>query len=128
MNNADAEQYTEDLLNIVLDEVDDIIIIHDSEHTVVWMNRAGLKEFDVSLETVIGSRCYHLFNRNSCCDDCLVSSLVGGSRGESTRTIPRTGERYNCLSTPLVRNGEIRLVVQHLKKRECTCGTPVLPE
>lgn len=112
----DAGQFTEDLLNIVLDEVDDIIIIHDSEHTVVWMNRAGLKTFDESLDKVIGMRCYHLFGRNSCCDDCLVSTLVGGSKGHSVRTIPKTGEKFNCLSTPLMKEGELKLVVQHLKK------------
>lgn len=116
MDITEGEQFTEDLLNVVLDEVDDIIIIHDSEHTVVWMNRAALKEFDVSLEDVIGGRCYHLFGRQSCCDDCLVSKLAGGGKGKSIRTIPRTGETYNCISTPIMRNGELKLVVQHLKR------------
>lgn len=115
-NITDSEQFTEELLNIVMDEVDDIIIIHDSEHTVVWMNRAGTKEFEIPLENVIGERCYHLFGRNSCCEDCLVSSLVGGKKGESVRIIPKTGERYNCISTPLMKDGELKLVVQHLKK------------
>lgn len=121
-DDTDAGQFTEDLLNIVLDEVDDIIIIHDSEHTVVWMNRAGLKEFDVVLENVIGERCYHLFGRKSSCEDCLVSSLVGGSKGTSVRMIPKTGDRYNCVSTPLMKGGELKLVVQHLKRSAETCG------
>lgn len=111
-----AEQYTEDLLNIVLDEIDDIIIIHDSEHTVVWMNRAGTEEFGISLEGVIGERCYHLFGRNTCCEDCQVSNLVGGSRGTGIRVVPRTGGRYRCISTPVMENGEPVLVVQHLKR------------
>ena len=35
------EIYTEKLMNMILDAIDDIIVIHDSEHTIIWMNRAG---------------------------------------------------------------------------------------
>ena len=113
---ADGGQFTEDLLNIILDEIDDIIIIHDSKHTVVWMNRAALKEFGTSLDNAIGERCYHLFGKNSCCDDCLVDTLVGGNKGHSLRVIPRTGEKFKCISTPLMKSGELKMVVQHLKR------------
>ena len=113
---ADAGQFTEDLLNIILDEIDDIIIIHDPNHTVIWMNRAALKEFGTSLNDSIGEQCYHLFGKNCCCDDCLVDTLVGGSKGHSHRIIPRTGEKFNCISTPLMKEGELKMVVQHLKK------------
>ena len=34
------------LLNMILDEIDDVILIHDSSHNVVWMNRAALKIFN----------------------------------------------------------------------------------
>ena len=113
---AEGGQFTEDLLNIILDEIDDIIIIHDSKHTVVWMNRAALMEFDRSLDDVIGERCYHLFEKNCCCDDCPVDMLLGGSKGHSVRTIPRTGAKFNCISTPLMKHGELKMVVQHLKR------------
>ena len=32
-----GEIYTEKLMNIILDVIDDIIIIHDSQHTITWM-------------------------------------------------------------------------------------------
>ena len=112
---ADGGQFTEDLLNIILDEIDDIIIIHDSKHTVVWMNRAALNAFDRSLDDVIGERCYHLFEKNSCCDDCPVDMLVGGNKGHSLRMIPRSGKKFKCISTPVMRSGEMVMVVQHLK-------------
>jgi PAS domain-containing protein len=114
----DAERFTEEMLNIVLDEVDDIIMIHDSEHTIVWMNRAGTKVFSRGLEDVIGDRCYHLFGRDCCCDDCRVSTLVGGNKAHSFRTIPGTGEKYICISTPIMKGGDVKLVVQHLKKAD----------
>ncbi|MCL2143400.1 MAG: PAS domain-containing protein [Methanomassiliicoccaceae archaeon] len=110
------ENYTESLLNLILDEIDDIIIIHDSEHTVVWMNRAGTEKFGVSLESVIGRGCFTLFGKTMCCDDCPVTAAVRDDRCKSFRTMPSTGERYKCTTMPLSQGGEIKLVVQHLRK------------
>jgi len=108
--------YTESLLNIILDEIDDVIIIHDSEHTVVWMNRAGTEKFGRSLESVIGKGCYTLFGRSECCSDCPVTAAVRDERCKSFKVMPRTGERYRCTTIPLSKDGEIKLVVQHLRK------------
>jgi PAS domain S-box-containing protein len=110
------EGYTESLLNIILDEIDDVIIIHDSEFTVVWMNRAGTQAFGRTLESVIGKECYKLFGKNMRCNDCPVTAAVRDDRCKSYRTIPATGERFRCTTIPLSRDGEIKLVVQHLKK------------
>jgi len=114
-----AEQndgYTESLLNIILDEIDDIIIIHDSEHTVVWVNRAGTEKFGKSLESIIGKECYKLFGRSCRCDDCPVTGAIREEKCRSYRKMPRTGEIYKCTTMPLSRDGEIKLVVQHLRK------------
>ena len=54
------DDYTETLLNMIMDEVEDIILIHDSVNTLIWMNRAGLKAFEVELQDVIGKPCYRL--------------------------------------------------------------------
>jgi len=113
---SQEDGYTESLLNIILDEIDDIIIIHDSQHTVVWMNRAGTKKFGRSLESVIGKECYTLFGKNMCCSDCPVTAAVRDDRCKSYRTIPTTGERYRCTTIPLSKEGDIKLVVQHLRK------------
>ena len=116
MDDRNADGYAESLLNIMLDEIDDIIMIHDSEHTVVWMNRAGTKKFNVSLEEVIGKECFTLFGRSTCCDDCTVTAAIRDDRCRSVRYLPSTGERYNCTTMPLSKDGEIKLVVQHLRK------------
>ncbi|MCL1984482.1 MAG: PAS domain-containing protein [Methanomassiliicoccaceae archaeon] len=108
--------YEESLLNIVLDEIDDIIIIHDSEHTVVWMNRAGTEKFHRPLETVVGKSCFTLFGRTTPCDDCQVISAIRDDRYRSERIIPTTGEKYKCITMPLTQDGEVKLVVQHLRK------------
>lgn len=108
-----TSDYAEDILNVVLDEIDDIILIHDSEHTLVWMNRAGLSKFKVTLDEIIGKRCYTLFGRNKHCDDCEITGTVL-QREARKRAIPATGEIYDCHSVPLYKDGKINLVVQHL--------------
>ncbi|MFA5452170.1 MAG: PAS domain-containing protein [Candidatus Methanomethylophilaceae archaeon] len=112
------DDYAETLLNMVLDEIDDIILIHDSEYTLVWMNRAGLKKFGVRLEDTLGQRCYTLFGKNVVCEDCNVSTMHGNAGGSTKRIIPRTGEVYMCRSLPLYRDGKMVMVVQHLTKHK----------
>jgi transcriptional regulator with PAS, ATPase and Fis domain len=115
--NDEKGDYAETLLNVVLDEIDDIIMIHDSQHTLVWMNRAGLKEFGVTLDDILGKRCYSLMGRNRCCDDCDVASMEAAtSKGKKIKTVPRTKNKYICTSIPLYQDGKIKLVVQHLSK------------
>jgi PAS domain-containing protein len=109
--------YAETLLNIVLDQIDDIIMIHDSEFTVVWMNRAGTEKFGRSLESVIGRGCFTLFGRSIQCENCSVTAALIGCRCESERIIPGTGERYICTTIPLSQDGEVKLIVQHLRKK-----------
>ena len=111
-----GDDYAETLLNMVMDEVDDIILIHDSENTLVWMNRAGLKAFGVELADVIGRPCYRLFNRTSPCEDCdIANNHILSTKCKKIKVIPKTGERYVCTSLPMYRDGQIKLVVQHLR-------------
>lgn len=106
---------SESLLNIVLDQIDDVIMILDTDHTIVWINRAGLSAFGVSLDDSIGKRCYKLFGRVSPCEDCDVLLYSSGAAKEKRiKIIPRTGKEYVCTSTPLYKDGIISLYVQHL--------------
>jgi len=116
MSDQTDDRYTESMLNIILDEIDDMIIIHDSEHTIVWMNRAATEKFGTVLEEMIGKRCYTLFGRSCSCDNCTVTSATRDDKSKRIRTIPNTGENYECTTIPLSRNDEIKLVVQHIKK------------
>lgn len=112
----DSELYTEKLMNIILDAIDDIIIIHDSEHTVIWMNRAAENAFGVKSEEVIGKPCYTLFNNRVPCQDCTVTNCVGpGPSMTMRRTIPRTGLSYDCTTIPYYEKSVLKLVVQLLK-------------
>lgn len=108
--------YTESMLNIILDEIDDIITIHDSQHTLVWMNRAAVEAFGRPLESVIGKECYTLFGRSAKCEYCTVTSALGEDLSKYERKLPSTGKCYECTTIPLWKGDEIKLVVQHLRE------------
>lgn len=111
----DTTGFADVLLNLILDEIDDLIIIHDSSHNVVWMNRAALKAFDKSGDEVIGSKCYRLLGRSACCGDCnTVSGQIPVHR-KDPRVIPGTGEKFECTTVPYFEDGKLKLVVQHLR-------------
>ena len=111
------EIYTEKLMNMILDASDDIIVIHDSEHTIIWMNRAGEKAFGKSVDDVIGRKCYTLFGNTVSCEDCQVNITSVGSPVNTTkrRVIPNTNIQCDCSTIPYFNHGKLELVVQHLR-------------
>ncbi len=114
---ADQDIYTEKLMNIILDAIDDIIIIHDSIHTVIWINRAGVKAFGRSVDEIIGMKCYELFGNTVSCSDCLVNASNVGSpiNAIKRRIIPGTDVVCECSVIPYYKDGKLELVVQHLR-------------
>ncbi len=110
------ELYTEKLMNMILDIVDDIIIIHDSCHTVIWMNKAAEKAFGKSADQVIGRKCYSLFGNTVSCSDCVVNQMnVGSPQNVKRRIIPGTNFVCDCSAVPYYEGGKLKLVVQHLR-------------
>ncbi len=109
--------YTESLLNIILDEVDDIIMILEADHTVVWMNRAGTKAFEIELKDIIGKRCYTLFGKTAPCEDCTIwTESIAMTNKPKIKIIPKTGKEYVCNTLPLYQDGQAKLFVQHLRQ------------
>ena len=111
------DDVSESLLNIVLDAIEDIIMILDTDHTIVWINRAGLNAFGASLDESIGKRCFKMFGRISPCEDCDIwVDSSGAVRSKRIKIIPRTGKEYVCTSTPLYKEGKVTMFVQHLSE------------
>ncbi len=109
--------YAESLLNIVLDEVDDIIMILEADHMMVWMNRAGTKAFDVELKDIVGKRCYTLFGKTRPCEDCTIwTDTIASVNKPKIKIIPKTGKEYVCNTLPLYQEGKVKMFVQHLRE------------
>jgi transcriptional regulator with PAS, ATPase and Fis domain len=107
---------TEMLLNIILDEVDDIIVLNDSERNVIWLNRAAKRHLNISLENAVGRKCYELFGATSCCDNCVANHMLGGPRRSGCKFKCRNMKnRHECTPVPYYKEGKLKMVVQHIR-------------
>ncbi|MCL1811507.1 MAG: hypothetical protein FWG41_04760 [Methanomassiliicoccaceae archaeon] len=106
----------ESLLNMILDEVDDMIIINDSDRSVIWMNRAAQCGMDISVENAVGMKCYELFGATCCCDTCRANHTLGGPHrcGCKFECRNMSGE-YTCEPVPYYKDGKLKIVVQHIR-------------
>lgn len=104
------------LLNMVLDEVDDILIFQDDNHSIIWMNRAAQKKLNVVPDKVIGTSCFRLFGCTCRCKDCEADRTIGGPcRSCCCLTVPGSTEKYKCTPVPYHKDGKLVMVVQHLR-------------
>lgn len=104
---------------MVLDEVDDMITIVDEDRNIIWMNRSAQKKLDISIDEVVGSKCFSLLGSTCCCDDCVVDSMLGGPhRNGCEFTAQHDGVRYQCNPVPYTKNGKLMVMVQHIRPVE----------
>jgi PAS domain S-box-containing protein len=68
---AEALLKSEAQKRTILDATQDLIHYIDNEMKLIWVNKAVLQEFNVSMEKITGQFCYQIFyHRNSICDGC----------------------------------------------------------
>lgn len=120
-----SDIYSEKIMNVIMDVIDDIIVIHDSAHTIIWMNKAGEKAFGRNVDDVIGTKCYSLFGNTVPCSDCVAGATeIGGPVNTiRRRVIPATGKVCDCSAVPVYGHGKLEFVVQHLRP-VCGCVEP----
>ena len=135
---ADALSLSEAQKRTILNATTDLIHYIDNDMKLIWVNKAVLQEYNVSMETIIGQRCHQIFHhRNEICDDC-PSVKARQTRHVESAVLYRGGTpnaRYwDVLSAPLVDeqkqiSGFIQIardvtsqrkVVQALQKSEAT--------
>ncbi|MDR1404004.1 MAG: PAS domain-containing protein [Candidatus Methanoplasma sp.] len=115
-----AEDVSADnLLNMILDEVDDMIVINDSNRNVIWINRAAQCGLGISVEEAVGSKCYKLFGATCYCDRCTANHTMGGPSRCGSKFIcrDRSGE-YECEPVSRYEGGKLKIVVQHIRYRQ----------
>ncbi|MCL1979445.1 MAG: PAS domain-containing protein [Methanomassiliicoccaceae archaeon] len=106
----------ENLLNIIMDEVDEMLIINDSDRNVIWMNRAAQRNLGISLEDAVGSKCYELFGATCCCDSCVANHTLGGPhhRGRKFKCT-NIDKGYECRPAPYYKEGKLKIVIQRIR-------------
>jgi len=112
-----SDLYSEKLMNLILDTIEEIIVIHDADHNILWMNHAGEHAFGISVDKAVTMKCHQLFEHQLPCADCTAGSLVVGEPVDTTRKkiIPKTNTLVECRTVPYYQNGKMELVIQCLR-------------
>jgi PAS domain S-box-containing protein len=103
---ADALIKSEAQKRTILDASTDLIHYIDNEMKLIWVNKAVLQEFNVSVENTIGQFCYQIFHhRNTICDDC--PSLKAGQTRQIESAVLHMGGKpdakyWDVFSAPLM--------------------------
>ncbi len=114
---ANEELYSEKIMNLIMDTIDEVIVIHDADHNIMWMNHAGEAAFGISVDKALTMKCHELFKNSIPCADCSVGTIVVGEPVSPVRkkTIPKTGVTVACKTVPYIRDGKIQVVIQCLR-------------
>ena len=92
---ADALFKSEAQKRTILDATTDLIHYIDNEMKLIWVNKAVLQEFNVSMENIIGQFCYRIFyHRNTICDDC--PSVKARQTRQIESAVLHMGEKPNA--------------------------------
>lgn len=111
-----ALKASEAFLNAVLDSIQDIIGIQNTDHRIIMYNRAGYQSLQKPFEEVTGKRCYKLFGRTGPCDNCATNKALISKQIEQTeRYVPELGTWLDCRSNPVLNeSGDVEFVVEQL--------------
>ncbi len=111
------ELYSEKLMNLILDTIEEVIVIHDADHNILWMNHAGEKSFGIKVDNALGMKCHQLFGNSLPCSDCTAGSMVVGEPTCIVRrkVIPKTNTVVACRTIPYYKDGKMDLVIQCLQ-------------
>ncbi len=111
------EIYSEKLMNLILDTIEEIVVIHDADHNILWMNHAGEKAFGIKVDKALGMKCHNLFGNSLPCNDCTAGNVVIGEPTSPVRkkSIPTTGTIVACKTVPYYKDGKLEVIIQCLR-------------
>jgi PAS domain S-box-containing protein len=74
---------------LILDNASEIIAYHDTNHNILWANRAYLKATGLSLSQIRGKKCYHAWGLDRLCKDCPVTKSIETGKLQSAELTPQ---------------------------------------
>jgi len=111
--NRESSEFLENLIN----SIPDVIGIQDNKHQIIRYNKAGYEFLNTSPEQIRGKKCFHLIDRDQECELCATSiSYKTKKPAHIERYFPERDIWLDIRSYPILdNNGEIRLVIEHLR-------------
>lgn len=64
-------------IKYLLNNLNDMVIVHSLEHKIIWMNQKGLDYYKMPLADLKGKHCYELkFKNKQSCSNCPVKKVI----------------------------------------------------
>ncbi len=129
VRDVDRPEVTPDVADlereIILDSVSEHVIYQDTEHRILWSNRAACESVDATREELTGLYCYQVWpQRDDRCPDCPVADAMAVGRPQQTEKQTPDGRYWFIRGYP-VHNAQGELiggieVTQDITEREKT--------
>lgn len=78
----------------VLDAAPIIIALHDTDHNIVWANKAYLKATGLSLQEIEGKKCYSAWRLNNPCCGCPVTLSIEDGEPHEAELTPQNQDQW----------------------------------
>ena len=83
-----------DLKVDALDAAPMIIAVHDTDHNIVWANKAYLKATGFSLQEIEGKKCYSSWRLDNPCRGCPVTLTIQDGEPHEAELTPQNQDRW----------------------------------
>ncbi len=99
--------------NALLDTLPDRIVLHDTEHRVIWANKAATQDLGHDVSELIGQHCFKLWqNRTSPCDPCPVEQTLKSGSPSIVNIVTSDGHTWELRAIPVRDDGVITSLIE----------------
>ncbi|NMA55029.1 MAG: diguanylate cyclase [Firmicutes bacterium] len=99
---------------IILNAMEDQVIYYDSDHKIIWANKAMLKDVGVSLAEIVGRHCYEIrFGADKPCPGCPTEQVLLTRLPNEAEVESPDGRIWHVQGYPICNNdGEVTRIVE----------------
>jgi len=99
--------------NALLDTLPDRIVLHDTEHRVIWANKAATQDLGYDVSEMIGQHCFKLWqNRTAPCDPCPVEQTIKSGSPSIVNITTTDGHTWELRAIPVKDNDVITSLIE----------------
>ncbi len=80
--------------SLILENANEIIAYHDTDHNLIWANQAYLTATNLPLSELQGKKCFHCWGLDKHCKGCPVSLAIETGMPQSGELTPENQEHW----------------------------------
>ena len=80
--------------SLILENTNEIIAYHDTDHNLIWANRSYLEATGLPLSELKGKKCFTCWKLDAPCDGCPVTEAIKTGKPESAELTPENQKHW----------------------------------